>query len=120
MAIIEDAQARVVRTVNSAMVLSDWHIGRELVEFVPRGAERAEYGEQVLEALSARLQAALGRGYSVANLRDFRLFYLRYRTRRPEIQHEARDESALDVGGPRKRPAARDDVTTRGFSSRLS
>jgi hypothetical protein len=37
-AIIEDAQRRVVRTVNSTMVLAYWHVGREIVEFVQRGA----------------------------------------------------------------------------------
>lgn len=55
-AIIEEARAQVVRTVNSAMVLAYWHIGRELVEFVQRGAKRTEYGEQVLAVLSARLR----------------------------------------------------------------
>ena len=30
-AIIEDARSRVVRTVNSEMVLAYWHIGREIV-----------------------------------------------------------------------------------------
>jgi hypothetical protein len=74
--IIEQAQTRVVRAVNSAMVLAYWHIGREIVEFVQQGSARAEYGEQVLEALSDHLQVRLGRGYSVTNLRYFRLFYL--------------------------------------------
>ena len=40
-AIIEDARSRVVRTVNSEMVLSYWHIGREIVEYVQRGESRA-------------------------------------------------------------------------------
>jgi predicted nuclease of restriction endonuclease-like (RecB) superfamily len=119
-AIIEEARTRVVRTVNSEMVLSYWHIGRELVEFVQGGAPRAEYGEQVFEALSARLQTIVGRGYSVANLRYFRLFYLQYRTRRPEIHHEARDESAREKGARKKRHEARDELATQGFSSRLS
>jgi hypothetical protein len=35
-----------VRTVNSTMVLAYWHVGREIVEFVQRGAKRAEYGER--------------------------------------------------------------------------
>jgi hypothetical protein len=69
-----------VRTVNSTMVLAYWYIGREIVEFVQRGAKRAEYGEQVLEALSARLQERVGRGYSVRNLRYFRSFYQAYAT----------------------------------------
>ncbi|HEX4419505.1 MAG TPA: DUF1016 N-terminal domain-containing protein, partial [Kofleriaceae bacterium] len=63
-AIIDDARSRVVRTVNSEMVLSYWHIGREIVEYVQRGESRAEYGEQVIEDLSAQLLARVGRGYS--------------------------------------------------------
>lgn len=100
---LEDARARVVRTVNSEMVLSCWPIGRELVEVVQGGGPRAGYGEQVFEALSVRLQAAVGRGFSVANPRYFRLFYLQHRARRPEIHHEARDESARKKGASQKR-----------------
>lgn len=48
-AILEEARSGVVRTVNSAMVIAYWHVGREIVEFVQRGAKRAEYGEQILE-----------------------------------------------------------------------
>jgi hypothetical protein len=64
-AIIEEARKRVLRTVNSEMVLSNWHISRETVEYVQRGATRAEYGEEVLENLSASLSARVGRGYSL-------------------------------------------------------
>ncbi|HWO23532.1 MAG TPA: PDDEXK nuclease domain-containing protein [Kofleriaceae bacterium] len=87
-AIIEDARARVIRTVNSEMVLSYWHIGREIVEYVQRGSSRAEYGEQVIEDMSARLLARVGRGYSTRNLWYFRDFYLTYRERAPSIRAE--------------------------------
>lgn len=90
-AILEAARSQVVRTVNSAMVLAYWHVGREIVEFVQRGAARAEYGEQVLEVLSARLQEQVGRGYSVRNLRYFRSFYQAYADREPLIR-DARSE----------------------------
>jgi hypothetical protein len=67
-AIIEDARARVVRTVNSEMVLSYWHIGRELVEYVQRGEARAEYGKEVVEGLSRQLLTRVCKGYSARNL----------------------------------------------------
>ncbi|HCF60728.1 MAG TPA: hypothetical protein DFS52_22350 [Myxococcales bacterium] len=74
-AIIEsDPRSRVVRTVNSEMVLSNWHIGREIVEYVQRGKARAEYGEEVIEDLSRQLKDRVGRGYSSTNLRYFRTF----------------------------------------------
>jgi hypothetical protein len=90
-AILEEARSQVVRTVNSTMVLAYWHVGREIVEFVQRGAKRAEYGEQVLEVLSTRLQERVGRGYSVRNLRYFRSFFQAYADREPLIR-DARGE----------------------------
>ena len=126
--ILERARAQVVRTVNSAMVLAYWQIGRELVEYFQAGAARADYGNQLLEVLSARLQAKVGRGYSVTNLKYFRLFYQTYAERIPEIRHEARDELP---GGAESRREARDVLAVLslaakpagrldGFSSRLS
>lgn len=97
-AIIEDARSRVVRTVNSEMVLSYWHIGREVVEYVQRGKARAGYGEEVIEGLSQHLQARVGRGYSTTNLRYFRAFYIAYHDRSPEIRHIGSGESERDAG----------------------
>jgi predicted nuclease of restriction endonuclease-like (RecB) superfamily len=94
-AIIEEGRSRVARTVNSEMVLSYWQIGREIVEYVQRGSPRADYGEQVIEGLSDRLQALVGKGYSTTNLRNFRLFYLRYKSRHPEIRQTPSGDSAL-------------------------
>lgn len=121
--ILEEARSQVVRTVNSTMVLAYWHVGREIVEFVQGGSPRAEYGEQVLEELSTHLQARMGRGYSVSNLRYFRIFYLRYTDRWPEIHHEARDGSAGRGARSRKHHEARDELAApvpQGFSSALS
>lgn len=84
--ILEDARARVVRSVNSEMVLAYWHIGREIVESVQGGEQRAEYGEAVLETLSGALTRRFGRGFSVTNLRYFRLFYVAFGDRTPEIR----------------------------------
>jgi hypothetical protein len=116
--IIEEAQSRVVRSVNSAMVLACWHIGRELVEFVQGGAARAGYGEQVLEELSAQLQDRVGRGYSVTNLKYFRLFYLHYKDRRPEVEQEARETSPTELVTSLVTDPEATRLTT--FSNRLS
>jgi hypothetical protein len=87
-AIIEDARSRVVRTVNSEMVLSYWHIGREIVEYVQRGEVRAEYGKEVIEGLSRQLLNRVGKGYSARNLWYFRDFYLTYHDRTPKVRAE--------------------------------
>lgn len=130
-AILEEARANVVRAVNSQMVLAYWHIGREIVEHIQKGEGRAEYGEQVLNALSERLSERYGKGFSVTNLRYFRLFYQTYIDRVPEIRHTACDESGSAVEAIEKHHKAcdvLDDLSQamektdrfRGFSPRLS
>jgi len=91
--ILEQAQARVVRAVNSEMVLAYWQIGREIVEHLQGGEDRAGYGEKLIDELSGRLGGRFGRGYSTTNLRYFRTFYLAYPTRKPEIRHIQGGES---------------------------
>lgn len=58
---LHEARARVVRAVNNEMVLTYWHIGRELVEHMQGGDDRAGYGDELIESLSARLTEAFGR-----------------------------------------------------------
>jgi len=91
--ILDQARANVVRSVNNQMVIAYWLIGREIVKEAQGGDERAEYGKKVLEELSARLSQRYGKGFSVTNLRYFRLFYQTYAERLPEIRHMACDES---------------------------
>lgn len=76
--ILEAARAGVARTVNTTQVAANWLIGREIVEEEQRGQRRAGYGAKLLAELSARLNTAFGRGYSVDNLEAFRQFYLDY------------------------------------------
>ena len=76
--ILESARSSVARTVNTTQVVANWLIGREIVEEEQKGKRRAEYAEQSLLDLSARLTAEYGRGYSVDNLEFFRRFFLEY------------------------------------------
>jgi len=76
--ILESARSSVARTVNTTQVIANWLIGREIVEEEQKGKRRAEYAEQLLLDLSARLIADYGRGYSVDNLEFFRRFFLEY------------------------------------------
>lgn len=69
--------------VNQAMVNAYWQIGRRIVEEEQGGAERANYGKQILKQLSAALTEEFGKGFSVQNLYYFRQFYLTF----PEIFH---------------------------------
>jgi predicted nuclease of restriction endonuclease-like (RecB) superfamily len=78
--ILEQARSNVVRAVNTNMVLAYWVIGREIVQDLQAGEERAEYGKQLLADLSVRLTQRYGKGFSVPNLQNFRKFYLAYNT----------------------------------------
>lgn len=122
-AIIEDARARVVRTVNSEMVLSYWQIGREIVEFVQRGEARAEYGKEAIEGLSRQLLARIGRGYSARNLWYFRDFYVTYRDRTPKVRAEGFRTSLVQNSKPADATRILHEAgaeLAEGFSSRLS
>jgi len=79
--IIEEGRKNTVRAINFNIVLSYCLIGREIVEDIQEGKVRAEYGKQILEELSQKLNLQYGKGFSVANLRLFRQFYLIYSER---------------------------------------
>jgi predicted nuclease of restriction endonuclease-like (RecB) superfamily len=97
--ILEGARERVVRAVNSEMVLAYWHIGREIVAHMQGGDPRADYGRQLIQNLSERLARRFGRGFSTTNLRYFRSFFQVYATRLPEIRHMAGGEFAAPISG---------------------
>ncbi len=121
--IMETARARVVRQVNSEMVLAYWLIGREIVHALQGGEQRADYGSALLESVSRALTAQYGRGFSVTNLKYFRLFYQTYASRQPEISHEPRDQFATQ---PQEAPwdesglALEHENSRMGFSPQLS
>jgi len=94
--ILEQARANVVRAVNNSMVIAYWLIGREIVQALQGGDERAEYGKEVVKQLSVRLTGKYGKGFSTTNLWYFRQFYTVFSDRRPEILHKPYGESGLD------------------------
>ncbi|MBF0245706.1 MAG: DUF1016 domain-containing protein, partial [Planctomycetes bacterium] len=126
--ILEEARGNVVRAVNTSMVTAYWLIGREIVQEIQGGEERAEYGKQIIDNLSAQLTARYGKGFSTTNLKYFRLFYHAYPDRLAGIRHPAGDELAVDAkphssGGEstamEKRYPVGSELPT-GFSPRLS
>ena len=101
------------------MVVAYWLIGREIVQELQGGADKAEYGKQVIAYLSRRLTERYGRGFSVPNVRNFRQFYLVYHQRILEIRYPAGSE--LDKGGklaPKQDPMGIEFAT--GFHPDLS
>lgn len=69
---------QVRQAINDGMVQAYWQIGRVIVEDEQGGEKRAEYGKRVLDDLSRRLTSEFGKGFTPANLRNFRQFYLSF------------------------------------------
>jgi DUF1016 N-terminal domain len=92
-AILEQARSNVVRAVNSNMIMAYWLIGREIVQALQSGEERAEYCKQVLQQLSHSLTKRYGNGLSEATLHYFRAFHLAYSERDQEIPRPMGAES---------------------------
>ncbi len=76
--ILAEARQKAYATINFTMIESYWHIGKCIVEEEQKGEIRATYGENILKELSKALSTEFGKGFSSANLRNFRQFYLTY------------------------------------------
>ena len=72
------SRGQAYSAVNSAMVRAYWEIGRIIVEHEQKGSLRAAYGKGVLQAVSERLREEFGSGFDVRNLRNMRMFYLKF------------------------------------------
>lgn len=73
--IINSTRASIRTSVNSAMVMAYWNIGRLIVEDELNGSNRGEYGKGVLKELSKKLTDEFGKGFDTSNLRRMRQFY---------------------------------------------
>ena len=65
--LIDSAHRRVAVAVNSELVMLYWSVGKRVREDV-LGGERAEYGQEVVGRLAARLAQRYGRGWSRWNI----------------------------------------------------
>ena len=65
---IEEGRRQVAATVNVALTVLYWRIGKRIgVEVL--GGERAAYGDEIVVTLSRQLEAEYGRGFADKNLR---------------------------------------------------
>ncbi len=65
--LIEAARQQVAQTANATLTMLYWHLGQRIhKEVLNKG--RAEYGEQILPTLSAKLVQDYGQGFSARNL----------------------------------------------------
>src|ERR1700761_4626074 len=74
-ALLDHGRRAAARSVNALMTATYWEIGRRIVEFEQGGADRAAYGEALVERLAKDLTRRFGRGFSRQNLSQMRAFY---------------------------------------------
>lgn len=73
--ILIEARTKAYTAVNFAMIEAYWNVGKNIFE-AQGMSERAEYGKKLLEYLSLKLTEEFGKGYTTANLRNMRQFYI--------------------------------------------
>lgn len=99
--LVESARHTAARRVNALMSATYWEIGRRIVEVEQQGAERAGYGEGLIERLADDLTTSLGRGFSTTNLWQMRAFHLAWPRDRilQTLSGELPDTQTMAVSG---------------------
>lgn len=77
--IIERGRREAYAAVSQINVITNWNIGKRIVEEEQGGASRAEYGKFLLRDLSEQLTKEFGRGYTKRRLEEYRNFYLYFK-----------------------------------------
>ena len=88
---LQHAKQNVLRSIDTELLTTYWHIGKEIVEEEQKGFKRAEYGKAIIQQLSERLIKEFGKGYRKSTLNDMRKFYLTYKD--SKIFHAMRGKS---------------------------
>lgn len=94
--LLNQARHNVAQTINNTMATAYFEIGRMIVEEEQQGKERAEYGKQILNELSEKLVAELGKGFSKRNLEQMRQFYLTYSIAQTVSAQLGKDQTTPD------------------------
>lgn len=77
-AIIEEARANAIRSVDFNRVLMYWKTGHRVFGEEQHGADRADYGAYLIERLAGRLVPGYGSGFSTRQLHFSVQFYRTY------------------------------------------
>jgi predicted nuclease of restriction endonuclease-like (RecB) superfamily len=88
--------AQAKRAVNVSLTLRNWLIGCYIAEYEQNGADRATYGERLIERLSTSLLAKGISRVEERELRRYRRFYLIY----PRIRESVTPELSQHLLGP--------------------
>ena len=79
--LIRYARGLAVRQINIIEIMTNYALGRWIVEEQQNGQDRAKYGARVIDHLSEALTEEFGRGYARESLRNARMFYLTFNDR---------------------------------------
>ena len=79
--LLQNARNKVYQNINEVMTKTYYEIGKKIVEEEQLGSSRAKYGKELLKNLSNELTKEFGKGFSVANLKNMRQFYLSFKNR---------------------------------------
>jgi predicted nuclease of restriction endonuclease-like (RecB) superfamily len=95
--LIQSARRGVATVVDTFQVMTNFEIGRRIVEHEQKGAKRAAYGTELLKELSARLTEEFGRGFSPVNLSHMRRFFLVWQERVQIFQQPTEKLAATQI-----------------------
>jgi predicted nuclease of restriction endonuclease-like (RecB) superfamily len=103
--LIQSARHAAASAVNTLQVLTNFEIGRRIVEHEQKGKKRAGYGAELLKELSLRLTEEFGSGFSISNLQLMRKFFIQNKQR---IQQKASvklvSTQTSRISGPKSTP----------------
>ncbi len=74
-AVDESLRQQAAHAINCMLTARNWLIGCHIVEFEQNGADRAQYGEQLLKTLARKINR---KGMDDRRLREYRQFYRAY------------------------------------------
>jgi hypothetical protein len=77
-AILNKGRSKAYAAVNYTIALTYWELGKRIVEQEQHGKERANYGDFLIRKLSIYLGQNFDKGFSIANLKNIRQFYLTF------------------------------------------
>ena len=98
-AIVYTAKQKAYQAADTYQVVSNWLVGRRIVEQEQHGQERAQYGKHIVELASEALTAEFGKGYSVVNIKSFRKFYLTFSNLLIGQTLSAQSENGMTIKG---------------------
>ncbi len=74
--LITNSKTSIKASINSAVVITYWNIGKLIVEDEQHGEERAQYGKETVKNLSIKLTSHFGKGFDYRNLQSMKKFYI--------------------------------------------